>query len=90
MSLFWEFLKRAYLDAYDLPNFYLGIENKLYCHIFTIFFIIALFTSFLLLIKSILSLKIYKKEKKEHRKIIEKSILGILEEKDKNKKKGNL
>jgi len=89
MSPIWEFLKRAYEEAYDLPNFYLGIENELYCHVFTIFFLIALFTAVALNIKMVLSMRGSKKERKAWKKKIEKSILGVLEEKDKNKKAKN-
>jgi hypothetical protein len=90
MSSILEFLKRMYEDAYDLPNFYLGIEDELYCHVFTIFFLIALLFSFLLLLKIILGRRETRKEDIKRTKRIEKSILGVLESKDKNKKEKNI
>lgn len=85
-----EFLKRMYEQAYDVPNFYLGIENELYCHIFTIFFILVIFLGGAYIIKLVLSLIESKEERMERKKKIEKMILGILEEKEKNKKEGNV
>lgn len=90
MSKIWELLKRFYEEAYDLPNFYLGIEDKLYCHVFTIFFILALILGAIYSIKLIRSLGESKEERKERKKRIEKLILGVLEEKDKNKKERNI
>ena len=79
-----------YEQAYDVPNFYLGIENELYCHVFTIFFILLLFLGFAYIIKLYFSLGDGRKERKKRRKEMDKMILGILEEKDKNKKAKNI
>ena len=85
-----EFFKRAYEQVYDFPNFYLGIENELYCHAFSICMILALALSFILITKE--GIRFWKRGKKneEIRRKMEKSILSTLEEKDKNKKVKNL
>ena len=85
-----EFLKRMYEQAYDVPNFYLGIENELYCHVFTIFFILLLFLAFAYLIKMYSSLGGGRRERLKRKREMDKMILGILEEKDKNKKVKNI
>jgi hypothetical protein len=85
-----EFLKRMYEQAYDVPNFYLGIENELYCHVFTIFFILLLFLGCAYIIKLFLSLDGGRKVRRKKKREMYKMILGVLEEKDKNKKKGNI
>jgi len=81
-----EFFKKAYYDAYDLPNFYLGIENELYCHAFTIFFILAIFLSFLYIGRLIIGSKESRRKKRKQRIKMEKMVLGVLEDKNKNKK----
>lgn len=90
MSKIWEFFKKFYDEAYDLPNFYLGIEDELYCHVFTAFFILALFLGLAYVIKLILSLRETKEDKIKRKRKIEKLILGVLEEKEKNKKERNI
>lgn len=85
-----EFLKRMYEQAYDVPNFYLGIENEIYCHVFTIFFILLLFLGFAFIIKLYFSLGDGRKEKRKRRREMDKNILRILEEKNKNKKVKNI
>ena len=80
-----DFFKRLYLEAYDLPNFYLGIENELYCHVFTAFFILALFLSFIYIGRLAIGSKKERMEKRELKRKMEKSILEALEEKNKNK-----
>ena len=79
-----------YDQAYDVPNFYLGIENELYCHVFTIFFILLLFLAASYIIKMYLSLGGGRKERLKRKREMDKMILGILEEKDKNKKAKNI
>ena len=90
MSKIWEFFKKSYEEAYDVPNFYLGIDNELYCHIFTIFFILAILLGSIHVIKLIWSLRENKEQRRERKRKMEKLILGILEEKDKNKKERNI
>jgi hypothetical protein len=90
MSKIWEFLKRFYEEAYDVPNFYLEIEDKLYCHVFTIFFILSIFLGVAYVIKMLLSLRETKEDRMKRKKKMEKLILGVLEEKDKNKKERNI
>ena len=90
MSPIWEFFKRAYEEVYDLPNFYLEIENELYCHIFSIFFILALFLALLFIIKNMVEMRRSGRKDKKRRIRMEKSILGVLEEKYKNKKSKNI
>lgn len=85
-----EFLKRMYEQAYDVPNFYLGIENELYCHVFTIFFILLLFLGFFYIIKLYFSLDNGRKTKRKRKMEMDRIILRILEEKDKNKKVKNI
>ena len=85
-----EFFKRAYEQVYDLPNFHLGIENELYCHVFSIFMILALALSFILIIREFIRFGKREKINKEIRRQMEKNILSTLEEKDKNKKAKNL
>lgn len=85
-----EFFKRLYYEAYDLPNFYLGIENETYCHIFTSFFLLALVLSWALIVRYIILDQKSRKKDRELRKRMEKNILNVLEEKDKNKKQGNI
>lgn len=85
-----EFLNRMYEQAYDVPNFYLGIENEIYCHIFTIFFILLIFLGFAYIIKSYISLGGGRKERRKRKKEMDRMILSILEESNKNKKKGNI
>lgn len=79
-----------YEQAYDVPNFYLGIENEIYCHVFTIFFILLLFLGFAFIIKLYFSLGDGRKEKRKRRREMDKNILRILEEKNKNKKVKNI
>ena len=81
-----DFLKRLYESAYDLPSFYIGIEGELQCHIFTIFFLLALFLSFLLLIRMAVGSRQTRREKRRRKRNMEKNVLKVLEEKDKNKK----
>lgn len=85
-----EFFKRLYEEAYDLPNFYLEIENELYCHVFTSFFILALVLSFALGIRFFILDHKSRKKKKKTLINMEKNVLRVLEEKDKNKKERNI
>ena len=78
-----DFFKRLYEEAYDFPYFYLEIENELYCHIFTIFFILSIFLSFAYLFKIIRNIGMFKKEKKKMKKDMDKMILRVLENKNK-------
>jgi hypothetical protein len=86
----WEFFKKIYWDAYDLPSYYLGIEGDIPCHIFTSLFLMLLLIVWIWIMK--MKIEIYKmrKENKSRKKRIDKLLLGVLEEKDKNKKKGNV
>lgn len=79
-----------YEQAYDIPNFYLGIENELYCHVFTIFFILLTFLAISYIIKLYLTLGGGRKQKLGRKREMDKMILKILEEKDKNKKVKNI
>ena len=84
-----EFLKRAYEQVYDLPYYYLGIQGELACHLFSIFFILALFLSMLYLIKEMIGFRKRGKESKKLKRKMEKSLLGAMEEHNKNKKVKN-
>jgi hypothetical protein len=86
MPQIYEFFKRTYEQLYDLPHFYLEIENELYCHIFTIFFTLALFLGFAYITKLLLGFIKSSKKRKKIRKKMDIMILGVLEDKDKNKK----
>lgn len=81
-----EILKKIYESAYELPSFYLGIENETYCHIFTSFFILALLLSLILIIKMAIGTKKERRDRRERKRKMEKNILKVLEERDKNKK----
>ena len=85
-----EFFKRAYEQVYDFPNFYLGIENELYCHAFSIFMILALFLSLLLITREFIRFNKRGKKNKEMKRRMERNVLSTLGEKDKNKKVKNL
>lgn len=84
-----EFFKRAYLEVYDIPSFYMGWENEFLCHLFSVFFIMALFLGCAYLIKIMFFSK-NREDKKKRKRNIEKMLLGVLEEKNKNKKEGNI
>ena len=84
-----EFLKRAYEQVYDLPYYYLGIQGETACHLFSIFFILALFLSMGLIIKELIGFRKRGKKSKLLKRKMEKSLLGALEEHDKNKKVKN-
>jgi hypothetical protein len=90
MSKIWEFFKGLYEEAYDLPSFYLGIEDELYCHMFTIFFILCIFLGAVYTIKMVLSIRETKEKERKRKRKTEKLILRVLEEKDKNKKERNI
>jgi hypothetical protein len=81
-----EFLRDRYYELYDLPNFYLGIENETYCHIFSILFLIFLAGLILLAIKNAREYYTLRRDRRIIQRKIERSIMGVLEEKDKNKK----
>ena len=85
-----EFLKKAYEQVYDLPYYYLGIQGETACHIFSIFFILALFLSMALIIKEMIGFQKRGMEKKKLRRKIERSLLDALGEHDKNKKVKNI
>jgi hypothetical protein len=79
-----------YYDAYDLPNYYLKIEDPLYCHIFTIVFLILLTAFIIFDIKLIIETHKIRRERKAIDRRIEKLLFGNLGDKDKNKKLKNI
>ena len=79
-----EFLKWLYEDLYDLPHFYLGIENEFYCHVFSIVFLLMIFIGVVYIFKMVFDVKIIRKDKKKLRKSIDRLLISILG--DKNKK----
>ena len=86
----WEFLKRAYEEVYDLPNFYLGFEEEWYCHVFSVLFLLAMFLSIAYVFQIMFrGSKKRRIEERKRKRSIERMILGVLEEKDKNKKVKN-
>ena len=90
MKEIWEFFKDLYVSAYDLPSFYLGIEGELECHIFTILFLILLTLGWVWIIKMRIEIYRIRKSSRASKKRIDKLLLGVLEEKDKNKKAKNI
>jgi hypothetical protein len=90
MTKIWEFLQKLYWDAYDLPSFYLGIEGETACHIFTALFLILLALGWVWIIKMRIEIYHIRKSNRETKKRIDKLLLGVLEEKDKNKKAKNI
>ena len=81
-----EFLKRLYYEAYDLPAFYIGIDEGWKSHLFTIFFILALFLSFAYIIRLMIGSKKERKARREMKRKMERSLLDVFEEHNKNKK----
>jgi len=79
-----------YESAYDLPNYYLKIEDPTYCHIFTILFIILLVVAWIFVIKLIISTHKIRRERKEIEKRIRKILFTSLGDKDINKKLKNI
>lgn len=85
-----ELLKRMYESAYDLPYYYLKIENETYCHIFTILFLISLAALITLVIKLIIETHKIRKERKKIEANIRKMLFTNLGDKDINKKLKNI
>jgi hypothetical protein len=90
MDIIRDFLERFYEDIYSLPNFYLGIEDEYTCHVFSISFLIFLLLMSIFIIKTGIGASTLKKERGKIKKRINKMILGVVEEKDKNKKEKNI
>ena len=90
MTKIWEFLQKLYWDAYDLPSFDLGIEGETACHIFTALFLILLTLGWVWIIKMRIEIYHIRKSRRATKKRIDKLLLGMLEEKDKNKKAKNI
>jgi len=90
MPKIWDFLQKLYWDAYDLPSYYLGIEGETSCHIFTALFLIILALAWIWIIKTKIEIHKMRKERRESKKRIDKLLLGVIEEKDKNKKAKNI
>jgi len=90
MQKIWEFLQKIYWEAYDLPSFYIGIEGNVSCHIFTSLFLILLLIGWIWIIKMRIGIYKMRKEGRSRKKRIDKLLLGVLEEKDKNKKAKNI
>jgi hypothetical protein len=86
----WEFLKKLYWDAYDLPSFYIGIKGDIPCHIFTSLFLILLLIIWIWIVKMKIGIYKMRKEGGSRKKRIDKLLLGVLEGNDKNKKTKNI
>jgi len=86
----WEFFKKLYWDAYELPSYYLKIEGELECHLFTIGFILFILLMIIWIIKMQKEILVIRKERRAMKKRIDKLLLGVLEERDKNKKAKNI
>jgi len=82
-----EFLKRAYAELYDLPAYYIGIEEGWRCHVFSILFLIMLASVFVWLVKMSLEFRKNSKQGKRTLKNIEKYLLNPYDKKlnEKNK-----
>lgn len=80
-----EFLKQRYYELYDLPNYYLGIEEEWKCHVFSILFIIILIISSIWVIKTGIEIYKSKKERMKSFRSIQKSLMAHYDKKDKNK-----
>jgi len=84
-----EFFKNIYNAVYEIPRFYLGIEEK-YCNIFTILSIIIMVGVLCYLIKIMLEVKKMRKKRKSIKRNIDKSFVSLLGDKNKNKKEKNI
>lgn len=76
-----EFLKKAYEELYDLPNFYLGIEDGWKSHMFAILFFILMAISASWVIKMMLELRKSRKDRKRAFIEIERQILKPYDQK---------
>jgi hypothetical protein len=81
-----EFLKKIYESILEIPEFYLGIENKTRAHIFTILFIIIFILIIGILIKMLIQTLKLGKENRDLKTSIDRNILGLLKD-DKKKQK---
>ena len=79
-----------YESAYDLPNYYLKIEDPTYCHIFTILFLICLASLITFVVKLIIETHKIRKERKRIEANIRKLLFTNLGDKDINKKLKNI
>lgn len=84
-----EFLKKIYEAVYEIPRFYIGIEEK-YCHIFSILSMIIMIGTLCFLIKIILEVCQMRKKRKGINRNIDKSLVNLLGDKNKNKKEKNI
>jgi len=82
-----EFLKRAYAELYDLPNFYIGIDDGWKSHVFAILFLILMFGAIVWLVKMMIELRRGRKDRKKVLRNIERSMLTPYDQKlnEKNK-----
>jgi len=76
-----EFLKRAYEELYDLPNFYLGIEDGWKSHTFSVLFLILMIAGFTFIIKSMLQVRKSRKERMKMLRRMNKTLLGPYDQK---------
>lgn len=84
-----EFLKKLYEELYDLPNFYLGIEDGWKSHAFCAIFLILMVLSFIFIIKNAIEVHKSRRERMKSLKNIKKMLLRPFDE-DLNKKKKNV
>lgn len=82
-----QFLKDRYYELYDLPHFYLGINDEWKCHLFSILYIIILLILIILIIKIFFEIRKSRKERMKSFRHIEKTLLKPY---DNNKNKDNI
>ena len=82
-----EFLKRAYEELYDLPAYYIGIEEGWRCHVFSILFLIMIAAVIVWFVKMSIGFRKSSKQGKRTLKNIQKSLLDPYDQKlnEKNK-----
>lgn len=78
------------MGIYEIPSFYLKIEDELYCHVFSIISITLVFLGLIYLIKTWIIIRKNRKEMKAIKRRTDKLLLELLGEKDKNKKEKNI
>jgi hypothetical protein len=81
-----EFLIDRYYELYDLPNFYLGIEEPWKCHLFSILFIVILIILTIWVIKTGKEIYLSKIERIKQLRKIQKTLMKPYDNKNKNKK----
>ncbi len=84
------FLKKIYFDLYEIPDYYLNINDKLFNHVFTFFIIVLAIIIIISNVKEIIEIIKLKKENKLLQRKIDKHLLSLIGKKYKKEKKKNI